>query len=161
MESIYRKKDVKGRIAFQNSEYFKKNMVRAEWTEGDYDRQDGRTTGNTNDIYIVEVKSYTDPKHPRPYSKFIIDGEDKGYQIDLDKLEHLVDEAEKENRIPLLYVKFEDYEVVWIPEEKTFSKRAKYVLTNKDGCNYGKKEWSWQSYLYLDEAIWRNRLNIL
>ena len=136
---------------FLNSDFYKNNMSKSEHTKGDFDPQDVRTTGITGDIYLVEIKSYNDPNHPRLSSKF------KDYQIDLDKIVDLCDDAKDEGRIPLLYVKFDDCEVIWQPSKKECRKRCKQVWTNDKGYNYGdSKSLTWQTYFHVDEALWIN-----
>lgn len=158
--SEHRKKDIRGRKHFM--EDFG-NMFQYYCTPDDMDKIDMYLTATTNTgrTYCVEVKNYEDPKYPRPYSKFItVDGIDKGYQIDLDKLEHLFDTAEKEGRTPIVYARFPDITLVWDISKIDFESRARWVLTNKDGQNYGEKEYSWQSYLYKCEAVWKKQTQL-
>ena len=158
--SEYTKKDKMGR------KHFKEDLGKyfiIEQTSDDYNKVDLYLTARTDTgkTYCVEVKNYEDPKHPRPYSKFItVDGIDKGYQIDLDKLEHLFDTAEREGRTPIVYARFSDITLVWDISKIDFESRARWVKTNKDGQNYGEKEYSWQSYLYKYEAAWKKETQL-
>lgn len=151
--SEYRKKDVRGRQHF--IEDFP-GVFLYYCTPDDMDKIDMYLTAvtNTGRTYCVEVKNYEDDEHPRPYSKFIISGTDRGYQIDLEKIEYLFDVGERENRTPILYARFQDWTIVWDISKVDFESRARWIKTNKDGCNYGEKEYSWQTYLYKDEAVW-------
>lgn len=102
--------------------------------------------------YVVEIKTYTDKEHPRPFSKF------PNYQIDLAKIEHIFQAADEQNRIPILYCVFSDCKIVWNLDRiglETLRRRARKVRTNKHGYDYGKsKETTLQTYLYKEEAVW-------
>lgn len=101
---------------------------------------------NTALTYVIEIKDYSNPEHPRPYDKF------PNYQIDLDKIEHLVSAASYYNAIPILYVHFSDCSVVWRPDLIDYKARAKRMKVNKYGLHYGRKEFTNQTYFYKEEA---------
>ena len=155
----YREKDLQGRQDFMNSEWYKNNISREQGTEGIYEVVDMLCTGKTGTKYLVEIKSYNNPEHPRPYSKFIVDGVDKGYQIDESKLLNLTLISQISGMTPLLYVKFEDYEVIWQPNPEITMLRSKDIWTNNKGVDYGQsKSNSKQTYLYLNEALWKKEI---
>ena len=147
-----RKAENKGRQHFVD-DYGKFFMLQG--TEGQTDRSDIYATAitNTGRTYIIEIKNYENEEHPRAYEKFTYKGKDYGYQIDLDKIEYLVTKGEEEGRIPILYARFNDITVTWDLKDIPYKERAKQVWTNKTGVDYGrKKELTWQTYLYKDEA---------
>ena len=154
----YRRKDLKGRQHF--NEDFGAWFITAG-TEDDYDKIDLYMTAKTrpDKTYAVEIKDYTNSGFDRPYSKFVKDGIDYGYQIDFDKVDNLIKEAEKNGRIPLIYARFTDITLVWNLSygkiRYNYENRKKLVNTNVDGQNYGaRREPSWQTYLYRDEACY-------
>lgn len=141
----YQEKENIGRDAWHNSSFYFARISRSEGTTGKFDRQDERCTGLTGEKYLVEIKCYSDPSHPRPYSKF------PDYQIDYEKIENLCDDAQKEDRIPLLFVKFDDCEIVWKPQKDV---KTEWRYVNKYGQNYGaEKERSLQAFLDIKDAI--------
>lgn len=126
-----------------------------EEREVQMDRSDIYATAitHTGRTYIIEIKNYENEEHPRAYAKFIKRGKDYGYQIDLNKIDYLVNKGEEEGRIPILYARFNDITVTWDLTEIPYKERARQVWTNKTGVDYGKaKELTWQTYLYKDEA---------
>ena len=126
-------------------------------TTDPFDRVDVYATARTKPsrTYAIEIKDYTNGGYERNYTKYIRNGKDNGYQIDLQKLQHLQEEADKENRIPILYVRFGDYTYAWNIAEINYEDRRREVWVNKSGANYGKeKELAWQTYLYANEAVW-------
>lgn len=151
--NAYRQADLKGRDYF-SADYGKYYITAG--TENDYDRTDIYATAITNQLrtYLIEIKAYCNKEHPRSYSKFIYNGTDYGYQIDYDKIDYMIKFWRKTGRIPILYARFTDYTIVWDLRDiaDKYEQRKKWKLTNKDGLNYGEKEWSWQTYLYKDEA---------
>ena len=118
-----------------------------EFTTERYDRADVRTTAITdmNSIALVEIKHYN---KPRPYNKF------PNYQIDYDKLQSLVEMAEKEGRKPVLVVFFSDYVYIWDLSRANWRNTRKMVnVSAYGGENYGKvKEETTQAYLEFDEG---------
>ena len=149
-----RYKDLKGR------EYFSRDMDKyyiTAGTEDDMDVIDVYATAKThpNRIYSIEIKCYDDPQYPRNYSKFTSNGKDYGFQIDVAKLDHLMNKYHEENRIPILYCRFNDYTIAWNISKINYKERIKQVWTNKYGMNYGKeKELTYQTYLYISEAVY-------
>ena len=151
--SSHRIADIRGRKHF--TEDFGRFYITAG-TEDDYDRTDILATAvtNPNKIYTIEIKSYDNKEHPRPYTKYSKEGIDYGYQVDYDKIDYLMRMWENEGRIPILYVHFTDITLVWDLRKIPYKERAKMVEVNADGQNYGKrKETALQTYLYRDEAI--------
>lgn len=151
MENAFRKKDLEGRNYF--SQDFD-NYYYTAGTEDDYDRIDVYATAKTQleRTYAIEIKCYNDPEHPRPYEKY------ENYQIDYEKLDTLCAVAESTGRIPILYVRFSDWTVVWDLTKIDWKSRLTTRLVNKNGQAYGReKEWSRQTYLYLEEAAWKKR----
>ena len=151
--SSHRIADIRGRKHF--TEDFGKFYITAG-TEYDYDRTDILATAvtNPNKIYTIEIKSYDNKEHPRPYTKYSKQGIDYGYQVDYDKIDYLMRMWENEGRIPILYAHFTDITLVWDLRKIPYKERAKMVEVNADGQNYGKrKETALQTYLYRDEAI--------
>lgn len=148
----YRQKDEQGRVHF--------NMDFGTWfitagTDDDFDKIDAYLTAKTdlNRTYGVEIKDYTNSGFDRPYSKYIWNGIDGGYQIDYDKVDYLVMKCQEEGRIPILYARFTDLTIVWDLRTIPYNARKKQVWVNKDGQSYGKeKELVIQTYLYKDEA---------
>lgn len=139
--------------------HFKEDMGKwyhIEFSNNKSSREDGWMTARTDGsrTYIVEIKNYEDPEHPRPYSKFVRRGVDYGYQIDYDKIDYLVTTALKDDRTPILYARFDDYTYVWDLTYIPYDERKKLKNTNKHGYAYGEKEPSWQTYLYREEAVW-------
>lgn len=151
--SSHRIADIRGRKHF--TEDFGRFYITAG-TEYDYDRTDILATAvtNPNKIYTIEIKSYDNKEHPRPYTKYSKQGIDYGYQVDYDKIDYLMRMWENEGRIPILYAHFTDITLVWDLRKIPYKERAKMVEVNADGQNYGKrKETALQTYLYRDEAI--------
>lgn len=107
---------------------------------------------DTGKTYLIEIKAYVDLEHPRPYTKY------NGYQIDWEKIKHVMEQAYKQNRIPILYVAFSDCHIVWDLSKiglEELKKRVKRKKVNKQGLNYGKYfEYTEQTYLYKSEATW-------
>lgn len=154
MENKFREKDLQGRAHF--SQDFDKYYYTAG-TEDDYDKIDVYATAKTQleRTYAIEIKDYTNSGIDRPYDKYNKNGFDNGYQIDYEKLDYLCKEAAETNRIPILYVRFTDYTIVWRLDRIDWKGRESLVLTNKNGQDYGaQKEWSRQTYLYKTEAVW-------
>lgn len=102
---------------------------------------------NPDERFVGDIKTYDDPAHPRNSDKF------PDYQVDYDKLKSIKKEAKKKGFEPLLVVFFTDRLIIWNLNKSTWESTAKWVLANKDGCNYGKKEWDLQAYLYLKDAV--------
>ena len=148
----YRRQDLLGRKHFSDDygEYY----ITAG-TEGDYDKSDVYATARTNPerTYVIEIKSYDNEQYPRPYSKFIKEGIDYGYQIDYSKIEYLMKKWNEEGRIPIVYARFSDWTLTWDLRDIPYQERKKQIWTNADGQRYGRKrELTWQTYLYKDEA---------
>lgn len=157
--NTYRSKDLKGRQHF--SEDFGAWFITAG-TEDDYDKIDLYMTAKTrpDKTYAVEIKSYDNKEHPRPYTKYIWQGKDYGYQIDFDKVDNLVKVAESEGRVPIIYARFSDITLVWDLRKIPYKERKKLKKVNKDGQNYHKyAEETWQTYLYRDEAVFEKISN--
>ena len=151
MINAFRMKDLKGREHF--SQDFDKYYFTAG-TDSDYDRIDVYATAKTDleRTYCIEIKNYDDPEHPRPYYKY------DNYQIDYEKLDWLCKEAADTGRIPILYVRFSDYTVVWDLSKIDWKSRESLRMVNANGQYYGyKKEWSRQTYLYIEEAVWKKK----
>lgn len=147
--TIYRTKDLAGRNAF-NQDF--PNLFYTAGTEDDFDPIDMFLTAitNPNRIYSVEVKIVG-----REYAKFIWRGKDYGFQIDAKKIDALWDKWLTEGRIPILYIKFNDYTIVWDIRDIDYKSRERIVETNDDGQHYGRsKSPSMQTYLFKDEAAW-------
>ncbi len=109
----------------------------------------GNTLSNSGITYVGEIKNYDDPNNPRPFKKY------KNYMIDWSKLANLRAEALRRNSIPLLVVFFEDYTIVWDITNIDIDSRRKWEWVNKDGQNYGKKEYQLMTYLYEKEILWK------
>jgi len=140
-------KEITGRNHFINDfagQYF------MDFTQNEFNKADVNLTAvtDTGRTYLGEIKCYDDPDHPRPFSKY------KDYQIDYDKIDYLVKTAQSQGRIPILYARFEDITLVWNLTNIPYKERRKWVKTNKKGVDYGEKEYSWQTYLYKDEAVY-------
>lgn len=133
------------------SKYYK-----IEFTQGDYDRVDFYQTALTQDtrVYVGELKAYFNEAHPRFSDKF------PDYQLDFSKIYELVKAAKNKGQscTPLLVVYFTNELVIWdlskIPFEQLIA-RAKWINGNKSGVNYGEKEWDLQTYLYIEESVYR------
>lgn len=157
--NAYRKADLEGRKHF--AEDFGTYYITAG-TQDDTDRTDVLATAITNPskIYTIEIKSYDNKDFPRPYSKFIWQGTDYGYQVDYDKIDYLMQMWESEGRIPILYARFTDITLVWDLRKIPYKERKKLKRVNKDGQNYHKyTELTWQTYLYRDEAVFEKISN--
>lgn len=157
--NAYRKADLEGRKHFAQD--FGTFYITAG-TEDDGDRTDVLATAitNPNKIYTIEIKSYDNKEHPRPYTKYVWQGKDYGYQVDFDKIDYLVKMWETENRIPILYARFSDITLVWDLRKIPYKERKKLKKVNKDGQNYHKyTEETWQTYLYRDEAVFEKISN--
>lgn len=104
--------------------------------------------------YVGDIKAYTNPKRPRPSTKY------SNYQIDYDKLRHIKKEALNKKMTPLLVVFFTDKLVVWDLTNIPWEDRHKWVLVSKDDDNdYEEKEIELQTYLYFPEACYSIDLN--
>ena len=113
---------------------------------------------HTQRTYAIEIKDLTNTDNYRPYTKFTCNGKDYGYQIDYHKLKHLQETADKEGRIPIVYVRFDDYTYAWNISLINYEERKKWRYVNKSGVNYGKeKEWALQTYLYANESVWSKK----
>lgn len=119
----------------------------------EYERFDFKATAETIArviTYVGEIKNIN-----RDYSKFIKDGKDGGFLIDYSKVKAVVEEAEKENRIPVLVVYFNDYRIIWnlskVMDRCENEKEERMV--NKDGQHYGEKELSTVTYVYKEDAV--------
>ena len=99
--------------------------------------------------YVVEIKNYDDPEHPRPFTKF------SNYMIDWSKLSTLKAEAKGKGRRPLLIVYFDDWTIIWDITDIDIDSRREWRYVNKDGQNYGKKEWTYVTYLYQEDILWQ------
>ena len=142
-------KEAQGRVAT-------KIMLRGskhKFTPGKYAAFDGLSTGSTCTV-LEEIKAYNDPEYPRTHDKF------NNYQIDMLKCS-VVTAAAKNNkdelgrfRRPLLMVFFTDRFMIWDLSKINWINTAKLILTNKEGTNYGEKEWSWQVYLEFQDVIY-------
>lgn len=152
----HRKADLQGRMHFDQDF---PNYFIVEDTEDDYNVIDRFLTARTPSAptYALEIKDETNNGHYRPYSKFTFNGKDYGFQVDLAKVEGVVEYCNQEGqgRRPLLYVRFGDITLVWKLDEVPYNDRKRQVWTNKNGMNYGaEKELTWQTYLYRKEAKW-------
>lgn len=159
----YEKDEKKGRDRFET--LFSKRL-KMEFSDI-HERYDLMATGYTNNnTYVIEIKNYSNPDYPRAYDKYICNGKDGGYMIDNAKLKELTTIAEKENRIPILFVFFSDCLMMWDINKTMWNdttntdnrQHTGWIRVNKDGQNYGNKELSYMSYLYKDEAIWIKKI---
>lgn len=119
------------------------------YTSGIFDRTDFTATATTDPTrtYVGDIKAYTDPLHPRPYTKF------PNYQIDYDKLEEIESRARDTSALPLLVVYFSDCLMIWRLDEFNWREGADYRWVNKDGRRYGmEKEWRLQAFLDESQA---------
>lgn len=142
----YRKADERGRQHFID-DFGDRYIIQP--TEGDYDRIDLYATARTdiNKTYSIEVKSYDNPNHPRPYEKY------GNYMIDYDKVDNLYTTSMSEGRIPIIYARFEDMTIVWDITDIPYKERKEKKKVNKDGQHYGKfYEYADVTYLYKEEA---------
>jgi hypothetical protein len=123
------------------------------FAEDDYSRTDGQIVNYiTNQHYSFESKWYGDINHPRYSDKF------RNYQIDYEKLSALEAKSKEENSTPLLICFFSNELVVWNINKCNWKDTKKTVRTNKYGGAYGyEKEYAEQAYLFLDDAIYRNK----
>lgn len=150
----YREKDDAGRKLMKND--FGKAYI-MYFTPEDTNPVDFYLTATTQTekTYVGDVKAYIDEEQPRTYTKFIINGKDYGYMIDLNKLREIKKIALNEKRIPILIVYFKDCTVIWNLIAIPWENRSEWRWVNKDGLNYGKeKEWELVTYLYKDEAVY-------
>lgn len=122
------------------------------FTKGDFNVTDGRICNIiTNKDYRFESKWYGSIQHPRYSDKF------PNYQIDYDKLEQLEAKSIEEKSTPLLICFFTNELVVWNINKCNWKNTKKKMYVNAVGGKYGQfKEWSYQAYLNLSEAIYRN-----
>lgn len=109
----------------------------------------GLTFNHSGDTYVGEIKNYDDPNYHRSFKKF------KNYMIDYWKLSYLITIAKAEGRTPLLIVYFDDYTIVWDISNIDIDSRRKWDWVNKDGQDYGKKEYALMTYLYESEILWK------
>lgn len=120
-----------------------------DFTKGKYDCVDFWATGNT--LSVGEIKNYIRERNLRDYPN---------YMIDLSKITNLISLAEKEERKPLLICFFWDWTIIWdlskIGEDE-ITKRKRWMWVNKDGVHYGEKERSLMTFLYENEAIWKEK----
>lgn len=142
-ESVQRKK-IKDLALF--SEYV------PSFEEDEFSRTDGKLVNISNlKKYVFESKWYGNPKYPRNSNAY------KDYQIDYDKLVELENKAKENNSTPLLICFFSNELVIWDINKCDWKPTKKWVCTNAYGVNYGaKKEYSYQAYLNLSDAIYRN-----
>lgn len=118
-----------------------------------YDRQDGRLINYFDGKrYELETKWYGDENNKRNSDKY------SNYQIDFEKLIYLEKKSQENNSTPLLMVFFSNELVIWNINKCDWKSTQKKIKTNKYGGKYGaEKEESIQVYLYLDDAIYRNK----
>ena len=150
----HRKADLKGRDYFNLD--FPTQFITAG-TNDDYNKLDMYLTARTDTsrIYAVEIKNIN-----RTYGKYNRYGIDYGFQIDLYKIDALWEKWITEGRIPILYVRFSDWTYAWDIRNIDYQSRAREVKTNDDGQNYGaSKSVSWQTYFYMNEAVWSKKTN--
>ena len=115
---------------------------------------DALSTGITT--CVEEYKVYSDPQRPRTHNQY------KNYQIDFNKCREVVKRAKNDKdgeRLPLLLAYFTDYLFVWNLNDTGWEKTATWVYGNKEGVNYGEKEWDVQAYLEFDDAIYKKELD--
>ena len=134
------------------TEYFPEYTY--DYTQDPYCPYDFTSTATTNPdrTYVGEIKYYIEDKsseYYRPHDKF------KDYQIDYDKLKKVETEALARNGVPVLVVFFSDSTYVWnLTEDKEWEDNKRWVWTNAEGVNYGRKTLSLQSYLNFNKAIY-------
>lgn len=118
----------------------------------DYEKWDFKQTArtDTNRTHVGDIKN-----EGRPYSKYIYKGKDGGFLIDFDKCRNVKKEALNDGRTGGLIVGFfTDMVIAWDITKIEWEKRGEWRQVNKDGQNYGEKEWEYVTYLYLKEAIY-------
>ena len=123
--------------------------INFDFTEGNYDCVDFWATGDT--LYVGEIKNYIRERNLREYSD---------YMIDWSKIVNLLAVAKKEERTPLLICFFWDWTIIWDLSkigEIEIDKRRKWKKVNKDGLHYGEKENSIMTFLYENEAVWKEK----
>ena len=126
-----------------------------EFTKGEFDDYDFTQTATTKQKIITYLGDIKDVD--RSYFKYSKD-KDEGFLIDFDKLRRVKKAAINDGRIGLIVAFFTDMTVVWDITKIEWEKRTEWKLVNKDGQNYGEKEWELVTYLYLDEAAWTERV---
>ena len=120
--------------------------------EDEFSRTDGYLINMfTDKRYDFESKWYGNIKYQRNSDKF------PNYQIDYDKLVALEKRSKEQNSTPLLICFFSNELVIWNINNCDWKSTKKSVYTNKIGGAYGQqKEYSYQAYLQLNDAIYRN-----
>ena len=126
-----------------------KGLFHIVFNEDKYGPWDFKQTALTPNapIYVGEIKNVD-----RAYSKYGDYLNDKGFMIDYNKCREVKKIAMNEGRKPLIVAYFTDKKVIWNLDKMPWEMRADWRRVNKDGQNYGEKEWELMTYLFLDEA---------
>jgi hypothetical protein len=121
--------------------------------DDEYSRTDGYLINMfTDKRYDFESKWYGNINYQRNSDKF------PNFQIDYDKLLALEQRSIEKDSTPLLICFFSNELVIWNINNCDWKKTKKSVYTNKIGGDYGrKKEYAYQAYLRLDDAIYRDK----
>lgn len=129
--------------------YGEKNII--EFSTYDYERWDFKQTAMTPSLTtaVGDIKNVN-----RDYAKYIHDGIDGGFLIDFDKCRAVKKEAKNDFRPSGLIVGFfNDLTIIWDIMQINWEERGAWRKVNKDGQDYGEKEWEYVTFLYLKEAV--------
>ena len=100
-----------------------------------------------------EIKAYRNTEHPRTYYGSG-DRDYNDYMIDAAKLMEITKKARNTNTIPILVVFFGDRTVIWNLDKFNWRKDMRMEYANKDGMNYGTKEWDWFCHIKKEDAVY-------
>lgn len=104
---------------------------------------------------IGEIKAYRNSKHPRTYYGTGTRKYDD-YMIDLAKLMEITKKSKNQPiyHHPLLVVFFGDRTVIWDLDKFDWRKDIRLEYANKNGMNYGEKEWDWFCHIKKEDAVY-------
>lgn len=123
-----------------------------EFENNQYSRADLYATATTTGTkYIIEIKNY---EEDRPFTKY------KDYLIDFDKLNAVYSLSLEDKRRAIVLVFFTDCIVAWdlADSVRKWQSKKEWRWVNKDGQDYGKKEYSLVTYLDKEDAKWIKKL---
>lgn len=104
---------------------------------------------------IGDIKAYRNSEHPRSYYG-TSERRYNDYMIDLSKLMEITKKARNQDKYhhPILVVFFADRTVIWDLDKFDWKKDIRLEYANKDGMNYGTKEWDWFCHIKKEDAVY-------
>lgn len=146
-----------GRTLFTTT--FGEHLFHYKFAEEQYSTTDFKATfikpDECSGDCVGEIKAYRNTEHPRTYYG---SGDRKydDYMIDLAKLMEITKKAKNQPiyHSPILVVFFGDRTVIWDLDKFDWRKDIRMEYANKDGMNYGKKEWDWFCHIKKEDAVY-------